>query len=598
MTATTERAAGSASSAPLPGRLMRSGLALLGAAAAVAAAVVGRDGGLGSVLGWLMLGLVWGLAAAFEVRTARTQAGRADRARVQVVALLFALAIEVVVVASILHVLVGWPPRLLQIAAAVTLPALAAFVVRIPGSVEAVAARAVTPAISVAGLTSLVAAVYLLVVVGLGRPPTHDERTALVLSIVAGGVSALLFSPVRRRLSRISNVLAGERPSPDELARTFRASLSRAVPLDELLLQLAESLRRAFVLEAAELWTRSDGRLERVASDPDRGPGSLPLDESEASVLATSGVVGPGRLAVWLPELIDRRGNADIRVAPVVHAGELFGLIVAERRPGESLFDEADDAVLAELASQIGLVLRNVRLDSQLQSSLDELRRYADELRVSRARVVAAADAERRRIERDLHDGAQQYLVGLAATLGAVRRLTDSDPARAKVVLDQLQRSVQEAMEAFRDLAHGIYPPLLEAGGLDSALSNAAVHAAIQMRVDVREPRRYDPDVEAAVYFCCLESIQNVAKHAGEGAKATIRVWEQEGALVFEVADDGVGLDPGGSGRGAGMANMQDRLAGVGGTVRVESPAGGGTKVVGAIPLSAIRARRGRGAPP
>jgi signal transduction histidine kinase len=564
---------------------MRPGLALLGAAAAVAAAVIGREGGLGSALGWGLLGLIWGLAAALEVRSARARASRADRARVQVVALLFALAIEVVVVASILHVLVGWPPWLLQIAAVATIPALVAFAVRIPRSFGVIAARALAPAISVAGLTSLVAAVYLLVVVGLGRPPTHEERTALVLSIVAAGVSALLYSPVRRRLRRISNVLAGERPLPDELARTFRASLSRAVPLDELLLQLAESLRRAFVLEAAELWTRSDGRLERVASDPDRGPGSLPLDESEASVLATSGVVGPGRLAVWLPKLIDRRGNADVRVAPVVHAGELFGLIVAERRPGESPFDEADDAVLAELASQIGLVLRNVRLDSQLQASLDELRRYADELRVSRARVVAAADAERRRIERDLHDGAQQYLVGLAASLGAVRRLTDSDPARAKVVLDQLQRSVQEAMEAFRNLAHGIYPPLLEAGGLDSALSNAGVHAAIPMRVDVREPRRYDPDVEAAVYFCCLESIQNVAKHAGEGAKATIRVWEQEGALVFEVADDGVGLDPGSSGRGAGMANMQDRLAAVGGTVRVESAAGGGTKVVGAIPL-------------
>jgi signal transduction histidine kinase len=152
-------------------------------------------------------------------------------------------------------------------------------------------------------------------------------------------------------------------------------------------------------------------------------------------------------------------------------------------------------------------------------------------------------------------------------------------------VIDQLQRSVQEAMEAFRNLAHGIYPPLLEDDGLDAALSNAALHTAMPIRVQVRELRRYDVNVEAAVYFCCLESLQNVAKHAGEGARATVRVWEQEDALLFEVADNGVGLDPGHSGRGAGMANMQDRLAAVGGTLRVESPAGGGTKVLGAIPL-------------
>ena len=595
MAATMQPTAAGTSTASSARRRRRAAaaLALLGVAAAVAAGVIGWNGGLGHELGWLLLAFVWVVATTLAARRIRARAGRrTHRARADVVALSFALAVMVVVVASTLHVLLGWPPRLLQFAAAATGVGAVALVVRLPRRFEPTAARAVGPAISLAGVTTLVAGVYLLVVVGLGRPPTHGERTVLALSLIAAVASALLYTPARRTLSDFSNRLRDERRSPDELVRVFRATLSRAVPLDELLLQLAESLRRALALDAAEVWTRSEGRLERVASDPDRGPGSMQLSEPEASVLSRSGVSGPGRLAVWLPEVIGAREDAGVRVAPVVHAGELFGLIVAERGVDDDPFDEETDAALSELGNQVGLVLRNVGLDSQLQASLDELRRYADELRVSRARVVAAADAERRRIERDLHDGAQQYLVGLAANLGAVRRLTDSDPEKAKAVLDRLQDLVQQAMEAFRDLAHGIYPPLLEDSGIDAALSNAALHAAIPTRVEIPEPKRYDANVEATVYFCCLESLQNVAKHAGAGARATVRVWEQEGALVFEVSDNGAGLDPGRSGRGAGMTNMHDRVAAVGGTLRVESPAEGGTKVVGAIPLGYPRSAR------
>jgi K+-sensing histidine kinase KdpD len=387
------------------GRLGRLTAAPLAVGATIAAAVVGWHGGIGREVGWLVLALVW-LTAALGIRRARARR-RGERVRMHAVALSLTLAAEVVVVASTLHILVGWPPRLLQIAAAATLTVPIAAALQVPTRFEARLTRLVALAISVAGLTTLVAAVYLLVVVGLGRPPTREERTLLVLSIAAAALSALLYVPARRRLADFSNRLVyGSRQAPEALLRTFGGRLSRAVPLDELLLQLAELLKRGLALDAAEIWTCSGGVLERVVSEPDRGPAAVRLTASEEAVVARSGVSGPARVATWLPDLLADRSEVPVRVAPIADGGELFGLILAERSPEAEPFDEQAETVLAELARQVGLALRNVRLDSDLQRSLAELRRQAVELRVSRARVVAAADAERRRIERDLHDGA------------------------------------------------------------------------------------------------------------------------------------------------------------------------------------------------
>ena len=397
--------------------------------------------------------------------------------------LALAAAAEVVLVTLTLHVLVGWPPRLLQIAAVAAIPVPLALLLRTSRRLQVYVERLVAPAISLVGLTAVVAAVYVIVVVGLARAPTRNERTLLVLSIVAAGISALLYVPVRRRLADFSNRLVhGARQPPEELVRTFGARLSRALPLEELLLQLAEALRSVLALEAAEIWTGSGGVLERVVSEPDRGSATLRLTASEEAVVARTGVSGPARLVVWLPQLLADRGDAVVRVAPIAQSGELFGLIVSERAADAEPFDEPAEKVLADLARQLGLALRNVQLDSDLQVSLAELRRQAEELRLSRARVVAAADAERRRIERDLHDGAQQHLVALEANLGAVRALIDSDAEKAKAILGELRRAVQEAMQDFRDLAHGIYPPLLQDRGLSEALANAARRASIRSR--------------------------------------------------------------------------------------------------------------------
>ena len=509
-----------------------------------------------------------------------------ERVRMHCAALAIALGAELMLAALTLRVLVGWP-KVAAIPAAGLVPLAVALIAWTSVPLRRIADRLVVSAVSLVGLTALVVAVYLLLVVGLGRPPSGDERTVLALSMVAAAISAILFVPARERLAGFSNRLVhGERQSADELVRTFGARLSRAVPLEELLLQLAESLQWALALEAAEIWTGSDGVFERVVSEPDRGTASLRLTEAEAAVVARTGVSGPARSAVWLPQLLADRGVAAVGVVPVTDAGELLGFIVVERATeSEPLLDDEGAEVVAGLARQLGLVLRNVRLDSELQASLEDLRRQADELRASRARVVAAADAERRRIERDLHDGAQQYLVGLAANLGAVRELMPSDPDRANAVLHELQDSIGDAMQAFRDLAHGIYPPLLQDRGLADALANAARGSTIPTRVDAAGLRRYSADVEATVYFCCLEALQNAAKHAGSRTRATVRVWEEEGGLLFEIADDGVGLDPAQTMRGVGLTNMEDRLASVGGSLRIQSAPGRGTRVLGAVPL-------------
>jgi len=213
-----------------------------------------------------------------------------------------------------------------------------------------------------------------------------------------------------------------------------------------------------------------------------------------------------------------------------------------------------------------------------------DLRRQARELRASRARIVAAADAERRRIERDLHDGAQQHLISLSVRLLMAAKLAGQDPELARL-LEQLGAEVSDTAREVRGLAHGIYPPLLRANGLPDALVAAASHSTLPARVQAGSLGRYPADVEAAVYFCCLEAMQNACKHAGERATIRLRLREEAGTLTFEVTDDGAGFDAAARSPGAGLLNMADRLGAFGGHLRVDSAAGQGTRISGTVPV-------------
>jgi signal transduction histidine kinase len=244
--------------------------------------------------------------------------------------------------------------------------------------------------------------------------------------------------------------------------------------------------------------------------------------------------------------------------------------------------------VLVELARQVGLALHNVRLDSALQASLDELKIRNEELVASRARIVAAADESRRQIERNLHDGAQQHLVALAVKVGLVKTLMTADPETAAAMLDELRSDVQATLTELRELAHGIYPPLLRDRGLNEALKTAANRASLPTTVDAADVARYDGDVEAAVYFCCLEAMQNAGKHAGASASIHVGVGNGDGSLWFEVSDDGAGFDPTVAEHGHGFVNMRDRLGAFGGELRVTSTEGAGTTIRGTLPVVAV----------
>jgi len=227
----------------------------------------------------------------------------------------------------------------------------------------------------------------------------------------------------------------------------------------------------------------------------------------------------------------------------------------------------------------------NLELTSALQASLADLQLRAEELRASRARVVAAADSERRRVERDLHDGAQQQLVLLGLKLGMAARLIGKDPGAATAMHDELRADLSEALSELRDLAHGIYPAVLENEGLPGALREAVERAAIPTELRCDGAGRYPPELEAAVYFCCLEALQNAAKHAGEGAKAKIELAERGRSLLFEVADDGQGYDTAVARGSVGVQNMTDRIGALGGKLTIRSAAGSGTTILGSISL-------------
>jgi signal transduction histidine kinase len=187
-------------------------------------------------------------------------------------------------------------------------------------------------------------------------------------------------------------------------------------------------------------------------------------------------------------------------------------------------------------------------------------------------------------VERDIHDGAQQYLVALMVQLRVARRLASQDPTRAQAMVVDLQRIAREALDTLGDLAQGIHPPVLTAHGLAAALRRQEENPAVKVTVEDHDLRRYPIEVEAAVYFACLEALNNAAKHAA-GSNVVVQLFEQDGHIVFSVRDDGSGFDPEERRPGSGLGNMVDRVAALGGTLDITSAPSRGTVVAGRVPL-------------
>ena len=546
--------------------------------------VIGKD-----VFSILEGGISWSIAAVGALLPLRIRYAGAvghDRERLQWFAIGAVLAGAIALVVAVLHVLINWPRPLGAVAAGSTVLVPLSLMAGESRRLATQSGRMLVRSFTVFGFVALVSAIYLVVVLGLGhKPSTTTDRTTLGLSMLATGIAAVVFVPARERfVSSATRFVYGARQAPDEVLRTFGSRLTRAIPMDELLLQLAESLRKTMGLVSAEVYTGMGEVLERAVSVPDAGPLSIVVTSRERPVVTRAGVSGSAWVSVWLPALLDGRAQAQLRVAPISHAGELLGLVVVERASGDDLFSEDDDRVLTDLARQVGLAFHNSQLDTALQTTLDELRKQADALRESRARIVASGDAERRRVERNLHDGAQQHLVALAVNLRLARDVIADDPAAGAEMLDELAGEVQETIQELRELAHGIYPPLLVDSGLVEALRAAANRNPLSVDVVAEGIGRYSSETEAAIYFCCLEALQNAAKHAVD-AHVEVRLWEESGGLLFSVSDDGPGFDAEKAQRGHGYINMADRLGAIGGTVRWESSPSHGARVNGSVPL-------------
>jgi signal transduction histidine kinase len=419
-------------------------------------------------------------------------------------------------------------------------------------------------------LAAFITAVYVGIVVGVGTLVGSRGQPNLVLSIIATAIVAVAFQPVRERLQKVANrIVYGNRATPYEVLSQFSERVAETYAADEALPRMARVLGEGTGADRAEVWLRRGGALllaaawQVAATD---GAGAGP----------DGGSVGPGAEAIELsgPDLPQMPG-ADRAVA-VRHQGDLLGALTVTKRRGESL-TPVEEKLLADLASQAGLVLKNVGLTAELLQRLEELR-------ASRHRLVAAQDDERRRLERNLHDGAQQNLVALKVKLGLAEMLADKDADKTRQLLVELEADTDETLDTLRDLARGIYPPLLADRGLAVALEAQARKATLPVEVIADGIERYPQEVEAAIYFCALEALQNVQKYA-EASSATVRLSGRDGSVAFVVEDDGKGFDLATAGRGAGMTNMADRLNALGGGIEVESKPGSGVRLRGTIPV-------------
>jgi signal transduction histidine kinase len=395
-------------------------------------------------------------------------------------------------------------------------------------------------------LAAFITAVYVGIVVGVGS--LVGGRGNLFLSILATAIVAVAFQPIRARARHFANRLVyGKRATPYEVLSAFSEQLGNRASGEEILPRMARMIGEATGAERAGVWIHVGDELRPAAAWP------------------------PGRAA---GEAVKARGDQvpdfpGDRVFAVRHQGELLGALTVRTSRREPL-TETQEKLLEDLAGQAGLVLRNVRL--------------IEELRASRQRLVAAQDQERRRLERNIHDGAQQQLVALAVKIRLARTLSDRDVEKAQSLLDQLQAEAQEALENLRDLARGIYPPLLADQGLAAALEAQARKVPFPVTVEPNGIGRYPPETEATAYFCVLEALQNAAKYA-EASSAVVRLGRDDGDLVFSVTDDGRGFDKATTALGSGLQNMADRLEALGGTLTIETTPGAGTSVVGRMPV-------------
>jgi signal transduction histidine kinase len=409
---------------------------------------------------------------------------------------------------------------------------------------DVVVKKTVQYALLVAGFVvavAVLAALLPFLVLGVGGGNVVD-----VPMIVLGAFLTIGLILVRSRAQRWANrIVYGKRSTPYEVLSEFAERVGETYSTEDVLPRMAQLLGEATGARTARVWLRIGNEMRAEASWPPDAPSTrnVPVGGDE------------------IPDF----GDDD--AVEVRHQGELLGALTVSLAANDPM--NATKAKLArDMAAQAGLVLRNVRL--------------IEDLRESRRRIVSAQDERARALERNIHDGAQQQLVALSVKLRLAAGLLERDPAKARTMLEELQGQTTETLEDLRDLARGIYPPLLADKGLPAALEAQARKSPVPVTVQPDGVGRYGQDVESAVYFCCLEALNNVAKYA-DASSVEIRLRQSDGELRFEVVDDGVGFDIAAGSDGTGLQGMADRLDAIGGTLDVMSALGAGTTITGRL---------------
>jgi len=413
----------------------------------------------------------------------------------------------------------------------------------------------------VGSMAGLITATYVATVVGVGSLLGISGNQNIGLSLVATALVAVAFEPFRRRVQVVADRLVyGHRPTPYEALARLSTQLSLDGQRADLLSGLASTFADGVGAAEATLWAGSEGDLVPVASWPPQG-----RDSSHSASSADLSSLGDG-------------GRTHVR--PIVHQGELRGAVTVTKAPGEAL-TASEDRLLGDLVAQAGLVIDNVGLAAELQHRLNQISAQAVELRAASKRIVAAQDDARRRIERDLHDGAQQRLVTLALSLQAASDRAASetyDDLPAKI--DEARHQLAQALAELREMARGIHPAILTEEGLEAALSFLAERSPVAVQVKVDLDRRLAREVEATAYFVVSEALTNAAKHA-DASSIQVAARFEDGRLVIEVTDNGRGRA---DHWGSGLQGLADRLATLNGRLIVNSPPEAGTRLRAEIP--------------
>jgi signal transduction histidine kinase len=375
------------------------------------------------------------------------------------------------------------------------------------------------------------------------------RQVSPVLAVAVGIVLGILLMLLARWARRFADrVVFHERATPYEVLAEFSGRVGETYSIDDVLPRMAVLLARGTGASVSRIWLQVDDELRPIASHPDDAGSPEPIVR-EGDELRTD--------------------DPSARVFAVRHQGDLLGALEVTM-PANDPMNAQKEQLVRDVAQQAGLVLRNVGL--------------LEDVRESRRRIVAAQDVRARTLERNIHDGAQQQLVALTVKLRLAEQLAERDPAGTRAMLGQLQADATGALEDLRNLARGIYPPLLADKGLGPALGSQAGRSLVPVVIDADGIGRYSQEVESAVYFSCLEALQNVAKYA-QASEVHITLQQDDGRLSLEITDDGVGFDPDATTYGTGLQGIADRLDALGGTFRVRSSAGAGTTLNGSVPL-------------